>query len=509
MKRLARKALSLLLMVSLSLVGILVTPPAARAAAIAHSFTEVTAPQTTTSASQVDITGATIASSFFTAGKKYLIVTQAIFNINAVNGQGDVRTLHGTTLFDTLGSKMDLEPNQSSDYANYGFMDIWTAISGEGIKMAFLSNSGETVTVDQVTLFAMNLSDDLTENTDWLSSTVVADTNLSTAWSTTNNASVTFTPPAGTDWLVLANAQITGNDGAVNFESRIESSGTYTETVPFHSQEGEIVTGKWLFHNARVFTALGAVSQTFTEQARIDTGTATGPRKHSKIFALNLNKFKEHTSVWTAALLDVAATPNFDTNTATVSMTPSVAGDVWSGYAHTFNADGTGQSARIRLQVDNADQPDTQTSDALLEGSANDATDEMFLYRQSVDSVTAASHTWDVDASCETATAGRGVRHRSLWAVTMELADGAPPPAGKPIRPPIVIGVNGARPGRAGERRRGAESIGGSSTPRRYPRRPCPQSSHLDVEDSGLAGEVFQRAAVAGGGPVARRPHPL
>jgi len=399
-------------------------------AAIARSFTEVTAPQTTTSASQVDIPGATIDSSFFTAGKKYLIVTQAIFNINAVNGNGAVRTLHGTTIFDTFGSAMNLEPNQTSDYANYGFMDIWTAISGEGIKMTFLSDTGDTVTVDQITLLAINLSDDLTENTDWFSSKVVADTNLSTAWSTTNNASVTFTPPAGTDWLVLSNDNLTGNDGANNFESRINSNGTYTETVPFHSQEGEMVTGRWLFFHARVFTALGAISQTFTEQARVDAGTAIGPRTRSVIFALNLNKFKEHTSVWTEALLDVSAT-NFATNTATVSMTPSVAGDVWASYAHTFNADATGQSARIRLQVDNADQPDTQTSDALLEGSANDATDEMFLYRQSVDTLSAAIHTWDVDASCETAAAGRGVRHRSLWAVTMEL------PAAAAVTPPL------------------------------------------------------------------------
>jgi len=434
----ARKALSLLLTVSISLVGILVTPPAAQAAEIAHSFTEVTAPQSTTLGTPVDITGATIASSFFVAGKKYLIVTQAIFNVDNVNGEGRVFTLHGTSVsFDGINSNMHLEPNQTSDYASYSFMAIWTAISGEGIKMQFASDGTNITTVDQITLFAMNLSDDLTENTDWLSSTVATSTNLSTAWSTSNNASVTFTPAAGTDWLVLANSTLTGNDGANNFESRINSSGTYTETVPFHSQEGELTTGTWIFRNARVFTALGAISQTFTEQSRVDAGSATGPRHRSVIFALNLNKFKEHASVWTEALLDIAATPNFDTNTATVSMTPSVAGNVWASYTHTFNADAAGQSARIRLQVDNADQPDTQTSDAQLEGSANDPTDEIFLHRQSVDSVTATSHTWDVDASCETAAAGRGVRHRSLWAVTMELAGGAPPPT-KPSKLPLL-----------------------------------------------------------------------
>jgi hypothetical protein len=62
------------------------------------------------------------------------------------------------------------------------------------------------------------------------------------------------------------------------------------------------------------------------------------------------------------------------------------------------------------------------TSNYQFDGG-NDATDEMSVLTQCFSSLTAATaYTFDIDGSTTSTTSAPAGQHRSLWAVTMELA---------------------------------------------------------------------------------------
>src|SRR3990172_11715647 len=160
-----------------------------------------------------DITGASIGSANFVTGKKYLLVFTANLDGNNDGGDFGIQAVHGSTSFG--GSEMVYDPPSGGsailNKATYTWFTVWTAVSGEGVKLQFRTlNSGHTVGADQITIFAMTLSDYLREKNDWYYNEVVATTAIdTTTWSTTNNAAVTFTPlVAGNDWLVMTSSRI-------------------------------------------------------------------------------------------------------------------------------------------------------------------------------------------------------------------------------------------------------------------------------------------------------------
>jgi len=93
-----------------------------------------------------------------------------------------------------------------------------------------------------------------------------------------------------------------------------------------------------------------------------------------------------------------------------------------------FIADGGGDSSKGRMQVDNADQPPGQTPDDHFQQAAWDSADENHHNYQTVERLTAAAHTIDLDASRESDT--KVAEDRIIFAVTMDLAPLQPPPVG-------------------------------------------------------------------------------
>jgi hypothetical protein len=391
---------------------------------VGHAFAEQTTRQTRTATSYADISGASISSSNFVAGKRYLIFVTAQMDSSNNGDRTFIKTVHGST--DFTESEWTINPSSTSDRKNYSFMTVWTAVNGEGIKLQFRSEGVATVGADQITLYAMKLDDDLTENTDWFYNEVTSDTaNLGTSY--VDGATITFTPEtAGDDWLVIANNQVRHWDTADSYVMRINRSGEASEVVPEIVLEAQDLNqDQAVLSLFRVYN-LGAVSNTFTEQSRATPTGSNHARLNSKIFALNLNKFKNHAAEYDEGGVALSTT-DFATNLQTADITPSSAGDVWTSGIWTSYTGTAGVYSKSRLQVDNTDQIDTQTSDAYELWSAKDNRDGVPLLHQTMESLSAASHTIDMDGSIES-----GSSHGwyvTLFAATTELATSPDPDA--------------------------------------------------------------------------------
>ncbi len=383
-----------------------------QAAEIGHASASVTTNQTTSSTTFVDVTGATIASGSFTAGKKYLIYITA--QIGYVAGDGtEVQVIHGSTAFAGSGHWVSFAADTNRH--NYTFVTVWTAASSEAITLQYRSRTGgaNTASANFVHVFAMNLSDNVTENTDWFFGEVSADDAMSTSYE--DGASITT--GAGT-WLVLGNIQV---DYAAQIANTITVRLTDgTNVLPRanidvpNSALDEITYGL-----ARVYTAAG--STTYKVQYTVSAST-TGNHLHSKIFALNLAKFRNYASAYTEAGTNLSAT-NYATAVQTLSITPDVQGDVWIGSYWSCDRNSSGNTCEQRIQVDNSDSPAGQTTANYQFRHGTDGTDEdPMTISTLVSSMTAAAHTVDLDGSISATTSTPDAETATLWAVTMELA---------------------------------------------------------------------------------------
>ncbi len=382
-----------------------------------HTFVEVTAVQSTTSTTYVDIPGATIGSSSFTAGRKYLLVfTAQVASPLSSLRNAYIQTLHGTTVFP--GSEFSFRTVDNPARYTYYWFTVWTAVSGEGVKLQH-HIEGNTVRVDtdQITMFKLDLGD-LTENTDWSFNENTAGDTIGFAGPNWDGlASVTFTPPAASDWLVMATMRGDPDSTSVEYASRIARSGEAVEGQPLTQWGGRDATlDRYVQTLARVYS-LTTASNTFTQESRCSSGCSY-PRTYSSVFALNLNKFEDRASVWTEAPIDLSTT-DFATQIQTLSLTPTRTADVWIVGQTAVDVDATANYHKFRLQVDNVDQPGTQTSDAYIQWENFDAIDEVLSAIQTVENLGATAHAFDLDASREGTTAT--AEDRVIFAVSLVL----------------------------------------------------------------------------------------
>jgi hypothetical protein len=137
--------------------------------------------------------------------------------------------VHGSTAFDD--SEQLWASGASTRRTPYFWWTVWTAVSGEDINVQYSINThnAPTASLDLV-LLAINLSDDVTENTDWVYAERSTDDALTTTF--LDGASITFTPGSASDWLVLTNGQYTSSADTVSHISRIERSGEASSSVP-------------------------------------------------------------------------------------------------------------------------------------------------------------------------------------------------------------------------------------------------------------------------------------
>ncbi|HYV08445.1 MAG TPA: hypothetical protein VEL81_02575 [Thermoplasmata archaeon] len=388
-----------------------------QAPVVDHTFVEQTTRQTTTSLPYVDITGASIASSSFTAGRKYLLVFTGQLDSASTTRNAYIQALHGTTAFS--GSEFSVQTTDTASRYSYYWFTVWTAVSGEGVKLQFhTEQTGFIIGADQVTMFKLDLGD-LTENTDWFfNENTVGDTIAGSTWD--GLASVTFTPSAASNWLVMTTMRGDPDTTNIEYASRIARSGEAVETQPLTQWEGNDANNdRYVQTLGRVYT-LTAASNTFTQESQC-ASTCTYPRSYSSVFALDLDKFEDRTSVWTEAPTNLGPT-DFGTEVQTASMTPTRTADVWIVGQIAVDIDATGAYHKFRLQVDNADQPGTQTSDAYQQWTSFDTLDEVLSAIQTVENLGVSAHSFDLDAS-RSSTPGAAAEDRVIFAVSMVLAD--------------------------------------------------------------------------------------
>jgi hypothetical protein len=403
-------------MILLALLLALILPITAHAAAIEHAHASISSDVTTSSNTFTDVTGATLASGNFTTSKKYLIDITAQCTYTSGDGT-EMRVVHGSTAFD--GSQSWVDASSTGWRQTYHFMTVWTAVSSEGIALQFRSRNGgaNVASCNFADVFVMNLSDDLTENTDWHFAEVSADDAMSTSFE--DGASITFTPAiASHDWLLLG--QILTDSGAqiTNYVTVRMTDGT-TVLPQAQVDIGVSTRDEKLYGLARVVT-LPASSATWKMQYKISAST-TGTHLHSKIFALDLHKFRNHAIAQTDAGTALSAT-DWATQIQTASITPDVQGDVWIGAYWSYDKNTSGNMANQRLQIDNSDQPSGQTAAVDNYRGGIDGTDEEPMsITTMVTNMTAAAHTIDVDGSVDATTGTPEAETRALRAVTMEL----------------------------------------------------------------------------------------
>lgn len=402
--------------------------------AIAHAYREVSTNFNTASTSYVDVTNAAIDSTWsvttlnsgtgFVVGAKYLIVVTAEAN---ETGAGFVllRTLHGSTEFSGSEGRYESTGGSGSNYVAYGFMTVWTAVSGEGIKLQARVTAGDT-NVQISTLMAIRLDADLVENTDWFysESTGLSDS-LTTTFSSAVN--VSFTPSTASDWLVLQHQRINITSTTVSLQTRINRSGEASSTLPSTTTRYADADPNGCIYShilPRVF-ALTAASNTFTEQAGSVTSNAH-TRTDARIFALNLNKFDDHQSSYTAGPTVLAAS-SFGTNLGTTgSIAASPTTNLWIfGYlGFDLNA-AVGRELTFRTRVAGTDVPAGQTAGAFQFCEADkDAADIVPYHLSGMVNITAASAV-TLDAGDTSAAESAAGVDNMIFGVTMELAQAA------------------------------------------------------------------------------------
>lgn len=404
-------------------------------AAIAHASASQTTRQTHTGDSvYTTITNASISSSSFVAGQKYLIIVSAEVDGAPTNAANvGLLVAHGGTGF--ADSESVIEVNTVGDGTNgrysYMWFHVWTAVASEAIELQFkVVTSTDTVGVDQVHLFAMRLDDDLAENTDWFFNENATDIALTDTYQ--DGASITFTPgTASHDWLVLASAQHkNGTTITISNKTKLDWNNDASALMEFIREGEDLTNDIHVWTHARCCT-LDASSQIFKQQSALTAaGGAADTRLHSKVFALNLNKFKDHAFAWTEAQVDLSAT-DFATQTQTITITPTVVSDVMVIGVVAYDLQSTTPTYKARMQLDDTtDIPGS--ADAANHGIMWDIIDEEYIAHTGlVTSLSASSHTVDLDGSLSAAAGGRSAEDRSLVAWTMELAEAGAVASGK------------------------------------------------------------------------------
>ncbi|NIO39126.1 MAG: hypothetical protein GTO41_02340, partial [Burkholderiales bacterium] len=325
---------------------------------IESHYTEQLTEQSTASASYTDITGASIASGNFTTDDRYLILVTAQVKASSSGDVFGIQTLHGSTAF--THSEFEFEPVTAATDYTYQFFTVWTAVSGEGIKLQFKSTGSNYVYADTITLLAINLDDsnaNFTKGTEWDYAETDADTSMSSSWSSTNNASVTL--PGNTqsgDYLLLSTAQFSTNSTS----SSLQSGAAYSEggaptAHRSHLQEGED-TSELQHHTVAELVESLSASTTRYQVARNDSASK-GTRQLSKIFYLYLDAFNTQgaTQTTTADALDYY--PTF-TEHHTLSFTEGSPTDKWIVYSWCLTTNDSADENYARLQIDGASVPE-------------------------------------------------------------------------------------------------------------------------------------------------------
>lgn len=397
------------------------------AAEINNTWVEALTEDTTTSATWSTVSGATI-TSFMSNTKKYFVFINCGMNATAGTDHFAFRVTHGGTVITSSDYRGEVRLSDATE--GYYVYNYWTVITADGdddIDLEFSSPlAGDTVYARFVTMFAMNLSDDLIENTDWHYGE--ENTSVTLPSSYTDKAKVTFTPAtAGNDWAVFFQCRNNPGTTSDSVFSALRSAGTVTETTEFFEEEGkDTSTDRYVMAGMRVYESLGAISQTFAYQVyHEDIPAGAGDYYNSQVFALDLSLFKNHSSYWNAANSTAWATsPVYNEEVGTADISPTVTGDVWilAGWSCINVANTAYFGGRLQFYEvgqTQVDSPSGQTANEYWT-SCRDSTEQGPWYNQTRKNVP-GGESWRADMDAW-GSAADNARARTMLLLTMELS---------------------------------------------------------------------------------------
>jgi len=345
----------------------------------------------------------------FEQDEDYLVIVASKFGGQSGVNQLVLRLMHNATTFQ--GSELNYEPTitnvacvDNDNLHNYFWFTVWTPNATEATQdLVFQIDSptGTDMQIDDSTLSIIHLSEFLTKDVDYFFDEVLTTETITTGFATPNNATITFTPSNNNDdWMILGTNQIDTGSATVNYESRIFFNGTISD-FPLQSEEGEDITNELYVQTmSRFVTIPNSTAQQIEMQTQIDSAIGgTHERLYSSIFALNLDKFREHTGEFIEAEADLGDTlfvTNIQNQTLVVPINNTdifILSDIGSKDMGASNA------MFARVQLNDTDVLTGMTSEEYQFNNERDSTDIFRWSTPSIENVVNATHIVDVDGS--------------------------------------------------------------------------------------------------------------
>lgn len=396
----------------------------------------------------------------FEEGEDYLILVNTAWG-NDQNHQGvsviDVR--HGSTVFEgsrqslVLHTASSLPCNVDENLHKYFWWTLWQPNATEALESISLNvdnNDNLNFTIqgdlgailyDDTTISIIKLTDNFVEGVDYFFNQNDTNADIENSWGTDSSATLTFTPANNTNsWLVLGSNLNNGTTKDYAYETRLLTSGSQSDTLPFIARDGESQTtndfGVDAFENvlhsfSRVFTLSNTTSTTFTIQTQTEDGE-TNPdidqpvpdqRLSNQIFAINLSKFSHNEFVWNPSILELTG-DDFTHELATLSINAT------TDDKNMLIIAGVGietSNPNLRTQLDDSDVlPDETFQSYDFESRIGGDDIGQWTLTTIADQVLSGIHTIDIDGGKSGGKGSQFVEQRSLMAVMLEAEPLAP-----------------------------------------------------------------------------------
>ncbi|MDY6987455.1 MAG: right-handed parallel beta-helix repeat-containing protein [Thermodesulfobacteriota bacterium] len=361
-----------------------------------------------------EVTEYKIGSNNFSAGNKYLILISFSIGMNNADQNAMARVLHGTTAF--ADSTYRWESRRSSEEHcghGYHYWTVWTAVGNEDIHIEVTQPSATSYDVytEEYEAFVIDLSADVTEGIHWFYNTATHSGYLPTSWS--DGASVTFNG-SNNDWLVLGFGRFDSGADTARYQMQMRNDTTDYSKVEYRVVDANDYRPQMIMVG---LTDVGS-NNTAKVQAAV-TAASTHSWTDSKIFALNLDIFKDHSIGYSTSAVTLDGLDSWKEVYGNPSYSASQTGDVLIWSQEVADVLANDKAIYSRIQVDGLTVPaNHEDAKRELPHGAIDEDAHHLIYSGPLN---AGSRNIDIDMNEDVST-GASIDIHSLVVFSMELA---------------------------------------------------------------------------------------
>lgn len=412
----------------LGVVSALFLATTAGAAEITHySLLDVTQ-RTTTSGSAVEVTQYTVAESSltgagFAAGDDVLVLVRAAINgsnANALAGftVGRGSTYAGRTDFADSLASIEIQSTTSSRGHHYAWMERYTLVSGENWYFSLTSDGTNTARVDDFQVTFLDLGD--LDADDFRYAEQTHSSNAPTSYDT-SGASVTLPSSPTSDWLVLSTVHWLMDDTSSDLYHALSEDGADVGEMHWEAED----TAEQRSTMVAAYVAGVSTARVERTRYRVDTST-THDVDATKVFALRLDAFVDHSGVQSSSTITHTATLTYQEAAGVPAHPVTATGDhfIFQLTRGTYNE--ATKNPFHRVQVGGADLNANYggAGGAYPHGAA----DAIPVVAWSINSLTIGTRDLDFDIEEGVdVTPNYSHDYHTFVAISMELASVAPP----------------------------------------------------------------------------------